>query len=498
MAPATAFAKGPTIHAHMSVLLYVMAKRRVRSATDHAKSVAITQDAIKNAKSHARLALKTAIGTAIIVTSSVRCLAPSRATYCPVRNVARHSSPVDINAHRFAVKNVPRRSSVKYAPLKRSKGYALTTLPFRDVNRYNRIIKRGVIDQMTKKFCAWSNARFLELEAELHEHEKTLQENKFQNKAKEPTRTDVSSNLNQPATVLTIEGQRDPQVELLRKLPGLRSRYKPIIKLRANISKFLTQASEGEQPFMRVYRMVENLRRRQGLDTEFRFDSNILQVRTRLLATGLALRCDLAILNDFLNVYQEHSGFGSLTPQWLTRTLKLDFSQNRKDCIEFREESVRRQQRMHEVEARLYFARFAALEKFSSILKADELDRLLAEARTELDMAKETCLRFPSTQIMLSEIEDVQKLLRGSTFYTTFTNEEKRAVYAAMAKEFQGTGHWHYCENGHPFTVGECGMPMQTSRCPQCNAPVGGQSHQPVEGVRRADDLDEQFGRLEM
>ncbi|KAL9628028.1 MAG: hypothetical protein Q9204_006164, partial [Flavoplaca sp. TL-2023a] len=111
--------------------------------------------------------------------------------------------------------------------------------------------------------------------------------------------------------------------------------------------------------------------------------------------------------------------------------------------------------------------------------------------------AREICTEYQGqTAGMLSEIEDVEKALRDSTFYTSVTNEEKAAVYAAMASDFRGTGHWYYCANGHPFTVGECGMPMQTSRCPQCGATVGGERHTAVEGVRRAADMDEQFGRL--
>jgi len=63
-------------------------------------------------------------------------------------------------------------------------------------------------------------------------------------------------------------------------------------------------------------------------------------------------------------------------------------------------------------------------------------------------------------------------MLRDSTFYMPVSNEEKAAVYAAMAHDFRGTGHWYYCENGHPFTIGECGMPMETSQCPQCGSPL--------------------------
>lgn len=37
---------------------------------------------------------------------------------------------------------------------------------------------------------------------------------------------------------------------------------------------------------------------------------------------------------------------------------------------------------------------------------------------------------------------------------------------------------------------------METSRCPQCGAAVGGQSHRAVEGVTRAEDMDVAFGGL--
>ena len=39
-------------------------------------------------------------------------------------------------------------------------------------------------------------------------------------------------------------------------------------------------------------------------------------------------------------------------------------------------------------------------------------------------------------------------------------------------------------------------MPMQTARCPQCGATIGGQHHQAVEGTIHARDLEQRFGRL--
>lgn len=43
------------------------------------------------------------------------------------------------------------------------------------------------------------------------------------------------------------------------------------------------------------------------------------------------------------------------------------------------------------------------------------------------------------------------------------------------------------------FTVGECGMPMEEARCPQCGEPVGGLNHTPSTGVTHAIDFEAQF-----
>ncbi len=127
----------------------------------------------------------------------------------------------------------------------------------------------------------------------------------------------------------------------------------------------------------------------------------------------------------------------------------------------------------------------------------DPTSEPVVQARKYLQTAQDICKRHPGqTKGMWEEVEDVLRMLRESTFYATVTNEEKAAVYAAMANELRGTGHWYYCVYGHPFTVGECGMPMQTSVCPQCGSPVGGQSHQSVEGVTRAADMDAQFANM--
>ncbi|TKA83010.1 hypothetical protein B0A55_00845 [Friedmanniomyces simplex] len=78
------------------------------------------------------------------------------------------------------------------------------------------------------------------------------------------------------------------------------------------------------------------------------------------------------------------------------------------------------------------------------------------------------------------------------------STSEMKMVVAAMAGEFLGTGHWYRCANGQPFTVGECGMPMELARCPACDAGIDGQNHQATQGVQLARDIDTQFGGLRL
>ncbi|MCJ1361995.1 hypothetical protein MMC16_001097 [Acarospora aff. strigata] len=372
--------------------------------------------------------------------------------------------------------------------------------PLRSIHRYNRIVKRALIDQATQRFIVWANATFVPLEAQLHNKEERLKDadtSLGQRAAINNSHSDESPNAG--TLRIAIEGTRDDQIRAIRSLPGLDVRYAPILKVRRDILQFLKQVSEEEQPFSRVHQMVKNVRHRTGVHPIFEFDVSTLQVRNRLLTTVLALRCDLAILSDFLNVYQTQSGpITSQQHNWLRSDIALDFYCNRKNCIDLKNDAAKQQQPMHEIEAHVFFARFVALERSVPTSDTKKMERLLTQAHDGLDSAKAICARASSTASMLAEIEDTEKLLRDSTFYTTFTNEERRAVYAAMAQELGGTGHWYYCENGHPFTIGECGGPTQRSRCPQCGAAVGGLDHQLAAGVTRAEDIDTELARLRL
>lgn len=358
--------------------------------------------------------------------------------------------------------------------------------PLRNLNRYSRIVRRALIDEATKKFIVWANRRFIPLVTRMQIVEVGLRKKGDSKRA----RNQESSGT--PAWSVLLNGTRDQQIHQITLVMRDEAQYAKMIVLRREINRFLQQVDEKEQPFGRIFDLAQDARSHRGISTALESKVDVLQVRNRLLATVLLIRCDYTILLAFLND-REGTAAGENY-----QGVQVELSNNRKDCEELIAESHARRQPASIVEGHLYWARFVALERKHAV-STSSVPQLLDDARLHIEQAQAICDAYPGqTRGMTDEIADVQKMLRESTFYMPVSNDEKAAVYQAMAREFSGTGHWYYCANGHPFTVGECGMPMQTSRCPQCGEPVGGQSHQAVAGVVRATDLESEFGRLQM
>lgn len=117
------------------------------------------------------------------------------------------------------------------------------------------------------------------------------------------------------------------------------------------------------------------------------------------------------------------------------------------------------------------------------------------QARQLLDRAYTLCdVRFEGSTKLQESVEDVLRLF-GREWYETVTAEELQAIRDAMVSGADGlrthAGHWYRCANGHVFAIGECGMPMEMARCPECGAEIGGQNHRQVDGMTRADDMED-------
>uniref|UniRef100_A0AAZ3SJB9 RING-type E3 ubiquitin transferase n=1 Tax=Oncorhynchus tshawytscha TaxID=74940 RepID=A0AAZ3SJB9_ONCTS len=54
----------------------------------------------------------------------------------------------------------------------------------------------------------------------------------------------------------------------------------------------------------------------------------------------------------------------------------------------------------------------------------------------------------------------------------------------AVAHKAMGQLQWYFCPNNHPCTIGECGQPMERSRCLDCGLEIGGDNHIAVPGFQ--------------
>ena len=83
--------------------------------------------------------------------------------------------------------------------------------------------------------------------------------------------------------------------------------------------------------------------------------------------------------------------------------------------------------------------------------------------------------------------QQIQDIYHKHLQLTPITPEEKVQIVKAI---WLKQGHWFKCSQGHIYAIGECGGAMETSRCPDCNAVIGGQHHRLEENNELATEMD--------
>ncbi|KAF2732002.1 hypothetical protein EJ04DRAFT_544890 [Polyplosphaeria fusca] len=347
----------------------------------------------------------------------------------------------------------------------------------RSIGRYGRIIQRSLLDDGVKRFVTWASTRFGEL---------TEQFNAAQDKLKHATITPTNLNIPNP---LAINGSRDAQFKTIDNLTREWSRYRNLKMMRRNSAGYFARVNEKETPFARVWALTELARLRTGRAATFDTKSTVSLLSFHVLALALLIRCDMVLLADVLKEFDKFrkGPFGL--------RLLIDLSENRKDCEQFIKRAIQAKDDERTVEGHIFFAYYAAME----LRFAENGQDLKAQGEDHIRLAHELCKRKGERlQSLVTEVKDAERALSGGTFMQPISSAERRQVLAAMMKEFRGTGHWYECVNGHPFSVGECGMPMQLSRCPHCGEAIGGQQHRPADGVTRADELERELTELHL
>ncbi|EYE96762.1 P-loop containing nucleoside triphosphate hydrolase protein [Aspergillus ruber CBS 135680] len=352
----------------------------------------------------------------------------------------------------------------------------------RDLSRYGRLVRRAILDESTKRFLLYLNREYVPLAQELP----------LQLAAVLGSKTDLSPLLIGEQATINIGGSRDKQFQQMAKIvrESGGNRWRQVTQLRSRIVQYYKTVEEREQPFSRVQALVESARRRKATSGNFEFDGSVVQTKGVFLATTLLMRLDISLLGDFLSLFQaSRTGVEGCK-------LQINLQATREECRGLIKRAENAMRVAHKVEGYIFLAQLYALERSQS--EAPTVREKHAErAREAIASARKLCHRHPGqTNGLSSEINEAEEMLKLETFYTAVTSDERLEIIAAMAREFRGTGHWYYCQNGHPFTIGECGGAVQLAICPECGARVGGQGHRTVDGVTRADDLERELEQL--
>ncbi|RTE80560.1 hypothetical protein BHE90_004938 [Fusarium euwallaceae] len=367
--------------------------------------------------------------------------------------------------------------------------------PLRNISRYGRIVRRAMLDEATKKFISWSNAEYLSLAGGLLVEQEKL--SSMGPTALRAGNADATGNL-------TLPSSRQRQLERLKDYVTTR-RYDAIIKFRNRVQSYAKKVRKDEQPFQRVAELVRHTNLHHGTGSEFRYDQAIIQVKGSLLASTLLLKCDVLILSDFVGLLL-HQRSEVTKPD-----VKLNLSGFLLDCESLIQLAHSTVYPREEAQGHIFCAQLCALSR--SIAPSPPPQAIATQAPTELPLsttakkpatldelrelglghvkqARKLLDDNPSIDALKGDIDAVEETLNGGV-YRPVTAEELREVYMASTGELSGTGHWYTCQNGHPFTINNCGMAMEEAACPECGARIGGRNHVSVEGVRHAAEIEE-------
>lgn len=429
----------------------------------------------------------------------------------------------------------------------------------RDVARYGRIVRRAVLDESTKRFINWAREQHSTLAQKLIKHKSQLEDDKAGKiKLTGHWKTDDGNSAAKKSFVL--KNRSSLVAELLMSTDA--SRHQSLLATRNEIARFSAKVAGDEQPFRRVADLVQFAHNRRAANSngnselarsQFEFDESVIQIGSSLHAAVLlmrfdihALECAIHVLDKLTSVDRMHArirGSSSVSQNATEsstvaiQTVAKAFKANRFAILlrEFDAATAAAKSAKYtkqEVEGIICSAHLCiVLWKLAGCVGEDgneAKDKEIVAAtgsaseaagststssgttlsRTKLkklateyvEAARQLLESSPSSKDLFdTEVDGLEAALTNLSGYQPVTAAEMQAVYKAMAAEFGGTGHWYTCANGHPFTVGECGMPMQLARCPECGAAVGGQHHAPAEGVVRATEIEllgQGMGRL--
>lgn len=328
--------------------------------------------------------------------------------------------------------------------------------------RYNRLINKAVIDEMTKRFIVSGQNDLQELESKFEQLSCDMEKSR---QAIIPNITIPSGNSHASALVLNGIGnfvgqalanrynaanQQATQVEAFRK--KIAKNNQPANKLHQATLFAKAKASTLDKDFARLSMQSSATVAPQSADERIEQGGRLLQLKVQCLMLEDKLEISRLLKAKFT--------LDLLAPNAPGENMVLHASAFLNSCIEMIGTCNNSNLPKLAVEATLFHSRIAHAIGPTGTVK-DE-DRKIVEghrqtARELLGRAATLCeLPFKGVKALSEAVEQSLRLL-GKEFYAEVTKEEIDAIKKAMVSGPGGiathSGHWYKCVNGHPVST---------------------------------------------
>ena len=323
--------------------------------------------------------------------------------------------------------------------------------------RYNRVINRAVIDEMSKRFLTTGRDELRKLEQQIVELEKNL----------DIAREEIMNPILQAKTHLTSTLTPAKSLEITRIL---KERHVESRKLESDIKIFCNSITDKHQPSQKLHEATVHAARKVSARpaTLNALIANLAVVdavpaltRDRQIAMGgqmVQIKTEFVILNDKFIIAQalKSTSTSIKIPGGAPDLLAIPFFQR---CQKFIDECNVENLPKLAVEVSIFYASIArSFETFCHSTKTDH-DKVVTHikmAKQLLENAQEVCKQpFQNAENLRTAVKESIRLMKKQ-WYEEVTAEEIKAIKAAMVSGSQGiathSGHWYNCENGHPVS----------------------------------------------
>ena len=326
--------------------------------------------------------------------------------------------------------------------------------------RYNRLINRAVLDEMSRRFIVTGQTEIQEIEERLTDLESEL----------ENTRSRVTKS----DTIPVSSDGHDRAVKEVEE--NLRSRYSTSAQLQFAVTKLQQRAAERHQPAHKLHEATVHAIHRNAslegalatLELQDAVSTGQRDHRVTLGAKLLEIKAGCITLEDkYLVLSAARAKYGDSSdflkfPGGSLVTLSTAFLDS---CVGFISECHEKALPKLDVEASLYYVRVARLFRMCGPYdpKIREIAaRYQEEAEKLLKGAGNLCQQgFRDADKLLQAVNNSFKLFQRES-YEEVTAEELEAIKKAMISGPSGmathSGHWYNCINGHPVRLAGCSL----------------------------------------